>query len=296
MKDDVPSNLENLLHDALKTGLDAPRGGVPIVQLKTVPLHVQGAPKSSGAPPSSAAPRGLAVKVESVRPRAAPAKTVKAAGKTSPRTSFVALGIMGSFVVAAATGAVWLARERRAAPLAGLAPPPATGNTVTRGTSEGAVGIAIASRPASSRASVTPDGTGVEPSVKSEDSKRAAMTPSQAPTSDVGLPKTERLDKTNSLVNSGHVDPPGGSDRSAKHDTNDKDDKSERGEVAKVDRPEPRQRVGAPPAAARPDPKAASPEKKDAKPAERAEKTASTSPPAGSVDALLQQQLKGAIP
>src|SRR5687767_8386453 len=55
MKEDAAAKeLENLLRDALNTGIESPRGGVPIVQLKTVPLQVQHIPQKK--PPTSTKP------------------------------------------------------------------------------------------------------------------------------------------------------------------------------------------------------------------------------------------------
>ncbi|MBX3222145.1 MAG: hypothetical protein KF795_16630 [Labilithrix sp.] len=287
MKEDAAAKeLEDLLRDALNTGLESPRGGTPLLQLKTVPLQVQQIPMKQAAPrpatatataPPNSGP-GLADKLapDSIRP-AAPAAAKDAPKAKRSRSSLVALLVVGGFALAAAGGAAWLARQRDGFSMASAATrAPAESAPADVAPAEGAVGLSVAARPA--------DGPATEGAPA--DVANATPTPPPPPT-----------------FNSGSEAPPASTAVAAT--------------TARADKPEAKE--------AKPtEVKDAKPETKDAKPAEvkakpvapapvakpAPEKTATAekvekkeapppaapTPPAASVDALLEQQLKGAIP
>ena len=271
MKEDATAKeLESLLREALNSGLESPRGGTPILQLKTVPLQVQSVPMKPAASASAtpapvvdvAPPSGLAERLapDSVRPPAtkAPEKS------TRSRSSFLALLALGAFAVAAAGGAAWLARDKHAVPVASAAT--TTAPHANEQSSEGAVGISIAARPGDAPASTETSNVDAP----------AAAVPAPPPTFVAPVPEPA----------------------SAKAEGAEAKEAKAEAKVAKAEvKPRPSPAPAAPKAEVKSEKTATSEktdktEKKEAAPSA----PAPASPPAGSVDALLQQQLKGAIP
>jgi hypothetical protein len=261
MKEEATAKeLENLLRDAL-SGLETPRGHVPLVQLKTVPLDIQTLPKPApsssrvveSASSSQSEPR-LADKLapESIRPSATAKSADPSRGVEKRHTSRFALGAIGLLAIAAAGGALWFSQQRHAMPIASAATNTNAKPNAASVASEGAVVIAAVSRP-SEAANTTAPG----PSAKGE--ATPAKTEEPKPVAAPVLP---------SPVVAGKAAP------------------------TPVEKPEVKTKHVAAPVAA---PKAVVAKKEDTKPVEKA----SPPPPApagASVDALLQQQLKGAIP
>lgn len=279
MKEDAAAKeLEELLRDALKTGVDQPRSGAGPIQLSTVPLKVQPVPMKPAArvqaPPVAQRESipGLADKLapESVRP---PAPAKKPEAKSG--SSIYALIAVGAFALAFGGGAWWLRThsppEAATAPVAPVAP------AAEPTTSEGAVGIAVAARPAPapSAAESTAPQEAKPAEAKPAETKPVAAEPAPAPVAAapaVTTAETKPAAPVPVAVAPSKPEP----------------------KEAKEAKPAPTHRHAAP--APRPEaPKgektatADKPEKKEAAPAPAA-------PAGGSVDALLQQQLKGAIP
>jgi hypothetical protein len=258
MKDDASAKeLEKLLRDALSAGLESPRGTTPILQLKTMPLEVQAPPKAPAASSVESAsdePPSLADKLapESIRPPAPVAPK-----KKGSHASAIALGALAALALGAIGMAAWLGRGHDATSETSVA-------TTAANTSEGAVAIGVASRPADSPG---------EPRAASKDEPTPAPPPTFVATAADPPPPAEPSPYAARPAPAAHAE------KAA--------DKTEKVE-------------------AKPKPAAPKPaEKKEAKPAEKAstasEKAAAAPPPpapapSSSVDALLEQQLKGAIP
>jgi hypothetical protein len=270
MKEDAAAKeLEDLLRDALNAGLEPPRGATPLMQLKTVPLQVQHIPMKPAAapkpPPVETAPdsiTGLADKLapESIPP---PAPSRTATTKRS-RSSLVALVTVGTIALAAAGGAVWLSHERHA-PIASAGTTAAMQTSNDTPATEGAVGIPVAARPAETS---TPAPTPTE-GAKIGDGKpttTGAATLAVAAASTPVSAKADKLDAKPELKDA----------KENKAETKPKHSPASAKTEAKAE-------------------KTTTVEKKEA-----AQPPAPPPPPpapaAGGVDALLQQQLKGAIP
>ncbi len=176
MKDDAAgaTELEALLRDALND-LETPRGGgSPILQLRTVPLQLQdiapararaaavavapapveGVPESSSRLVSeSIPPKAMATKAKaSAQAKRGKSKTTTghvaaAAEPRRSRASLYAVLTLGAIALAAAGGAAWRARPHAVVPVATAETTvaPVAAPVVT---AEGALGIAVASRPA----------------------------------------------------------------------------------------------------------------------------------------------------
>ena len=172
MKDDAAgaTELEALLRDALND-LETPRaGGSPILQLKTVPLKIEDLAPARARVPAAVAARSAPVErvpessrlvSESVPPKAMAVKAKASAqakrGKASTtgrnasvepkrsRASLYAVLGLGAVALAAAGGAAWRVRPH---PVAAVATAERAAVVAPAATAEGAVGIAVASRPA----------------------------------------------------------------------------------------------------------------------------------------------------
>ena len=274
MKEDATAKeLENLLREALKSGLESPRGGTPILQLKTVPLQVQPVPVKPvvAAPPSEAERNSVPGLAEKLAPDSIRPPGPKQTSSSRSRTSVFALAALGIFALAAAGGAAWLARERHAIPVASAATTQATQATPSNESppsSEGAVGISVAARPADPPAAVTeapkastpaPPPTFSEPALVRTTAAAPERTEPKEAKAEANEAKTEAKEaKTEPKPKHSTVATAKAEAKSEKTTIADKPEKPEKKEVAP------------PPAPA--------------------------TPPAGSVDALLEQQLKGAIP
>lgn len=280
MKEDASAKeLENLLREALNTGLETPRGGAaPLVQLKTVPLQVQHIPIRKAAPaPAPAvavsvpavdqAPDSIGGLADKLAPESVPPKAMKkeAAPKKKRTSTFALLGV-GLFALAAAGGAVWFARHRHPFGIASAATTNTTpvAQATTQATStEGAVGIAVASRPVDAPAGTT-----------TPEAKTDVATPAPPPTF-AAVPAAAPPVVANAKVEKSTPAPaekaaPAEKPKSSHHST-----------AAAKPAPEPKPEKAE---------KSASADKPADKPA------AAPAAPGASVDAILQQQLKGAIP
>jgi len=279
MKEDASAKeLENLLREALNTGLETPRGGAaPLVQLKTVPLQVQHIPIRKAAAPAPApaavsvpavdqAPDSIGGLADKLAPESVPPKAMK---KEPPakkkRTSTFALLGVGLFALAAAGGAVWFARHRHPFGIASAATTnttPAAQATTQATSTEGAVGIAVASRPVDAPAASA-----------TTEVKTDVATPAPPPT----------------FAAAAAAAPPVVANAKAEKSTPAPAEKAAPAEKPKTSH---HSTAAAKPA---PEPK---PEKaeKSASADKPADKPAAPAAPGASVDAILQQQLKGAIP
>jgi hypothetical protein len=296
MKEDAAAKeLENLLRDALNTGIESPRGGVPIVQLKTVPLQVQHIPQKK--PPTStksvpqrvAAPPPSSARAVDQAPDSVPqladrleAKSLRpAAEQRKSRASTIAIFLLGLGAIAAAGGAAWRAKNQKDATANQTPVATTTATTVvtttnaTPSSTEGAVGISLTSRPANESSSSAP--AAPTPAAETKPAETAAAAPPTTP----APPPTSKVEEPPPPVVKAAATP-----KAAPPTPEAKPE------------PTPKKHAAAPPPPA-PTPKAepkpaATPEKKEAK-AEPPPKPA-PAPANGGVDALLQQQLKGAIP
>jgi hypothetical protein len=262
MKEDDASakEIEKLLRESLNAGLESPRGATPILQLKTMPLQVQAPPKApapSSGEGASHDPPSLADKLapESIRPPASAAPKAK-----SSRASVIALGTLAMMALGATGVAAWLGRGHDATS-------ETSAGAAAASTSEGAVAIGVASRPADSPSAAR---------TASSDEPRPAPPPTFIATATAATPPAEPL------PHAARPTPAAPAEKA----------------VDKTEKVEAEAEVEAKPKPAAPKPVA----KKEAKTAEKAaEKTAATPPPPtaappSSVDALLEQQLKGALP
>ena len=287
-------DLEALLRDALNQGIDS-RGAAPITQLKTMPLEVQVAPRPAALERESVP--GLAPKLapDSARPPsvASPPSSPSAVSPSSKkrsepppraRSSVLALVTVGALALTAATGA-WLASRRPVAPVAGAS---ATSPSTVVTTTEGAVGIPVTSRPAQPPPAETASTTEKDQAKAAETAKPTepppAVTAAAAPTPVAPVAAVAPETKPEAKPETKPETKPAA--------------KAEAKPVAasepKADKPEPKPAAKAHGGGARADRSSAPAEKAD-----KADKPAAPpapTPAAGSVDALLQQQLKGAIP
>lgn len=278
-EDSATKELENLLREAMNYDLEPSRGEQPLVQLKTMPLDVQQLPKKpptvtksvAPAPPSSARavepppdsiPQ-LADKLEAP-PSAAAAKPAAAAAPPKSRASMYALMALGTIALAAAGGAAWRAKHGGLASTS--APEPTTSATAAE-SAEAVVGIAV-SRP-----------TEATPSA----SVLATSEPAPPPTT-----KSEEPAPPASTV-AAVVEPPKAAEPPRAAEPPKAEPKPTAAEP-KVVAPKPHVTVAAKPAEVKPV------EKKEAKAAPSEKKEEPKPATTGGVDALLQQQLKGAIP
>jgi hypothetical protein len=288
--------LEALLREALNSGLETPRGGggTPIHQLKTVPLTVQTLPKrapsieepSRDSVPGLAkklAPNSVPPKPQAVKASAAAQAKGKSKGKEKEsgkvaraeigaaperRSSGSALFAIGFIALAAAGGAIWFAQKHQMGPLATTAPPTAQAAVTPAATTsvvEGAVGIAV----------VRPPDAPTSPPATIAASTPAAPAPEPPPPAT--KPEEPRPPATLTLGGS----PPPVTKAAEPKVVQPKED------------PKPAPRVHHASAAPKPEPK---PEKAAAPTPPTPAPAPAPAPAAGGVDALLQQQLKGAIP
>ncbi len=269
-------NLSSMLREALKEqGLEV---GPALQQPKTVPLvQVQ---KVAPAPQPAPAPAVVPAVVPSAHPPGAPAEraattppvVVSASAKKpettkrSTGTSAIALGVMGLLALGATGGAMWLAKKKPMTAVASAATTPHTGASAALPASaqpeDTAVAVAPAARPAAPVVSATaaaeakPEPPETKPETKPEAKPEAK--PQPAPPQRF-VASTPPATKPSSVVASA---------------------------------PPPKAAAPAPAPVAKSEPKPKPVEKNDVE----EKRPAAPSAPAGSVDALLQQQLKGAIP
>jgi cytoskeletal protein RodZ len=288
MKDDRATELEALLRDALNSGAESPRGKTPILQLKTMPVSLQDSvvPTPAAAPAVARAveppaPESSRLVSESVPPKPTPVKAKAAAqakrntsrnkvtkSDKRGRSSLVAVLSIGLVALGAAGSAAWVARKHRTVAVATVTAAETAAPAVTgappAAASEGAVGIQVASRPAETKPAEAP---------KVDEAKAAAA--AAAPVSPAA-PVVVAPVVAAPVV------------------------------AAKIDvKPEPKAATPreTPPAAPAPKPvvhhsavaKAEKPAAAE-KPPVAEKPAAAPAPQPASVDAILQQQLKGAIP
>jgi hypothetical protein len=238
--------------------IDAAPPRVPFDQLPTVPLSVQPMPKARQVDAPIKPPPSVPREPEDRKETAPSAGTgTPSQVKARLRASVIAVAIVGLLAATCAGAAAWFAWGPHVEPIAGAARSIAdTSPKANIMTAESAVGITVASR-------TTQPAEG--PKAEASDAKPLPI-PAPPPTFNPTSTKVEDADETSRSVR------------------------------------EPKPKRATARAATKAESKAGPPERQSVedkateKPATTAPVTTTATPPAGSVDALLQQQLRGAIP